>query len=106
MPIESRTVDLRDVIRSATEVARARTEAPAVSVDAPEPPPPVHGDPDRIEQVLVNLIDNALKYGQQPVSVSIDSAPGTARVFVRDAGPGIPSSEQRQRARDGACLCP
>jgi signal transduction histidine kinase len=94
--IENRTVDLRDVIHSATEVARARTEAPTVAVDAPEPPPPVHGDPDRIEQVLVNLIDNALKYGQEPVSVTVASGPGTVRVAVRDGGPGIPSSEHER----------
>ena len=71
------------VIAGTVEVAlrRETTEALAVS-----------GDPDRVRQLLLNLIDNAIKYtpprGQVTVRVAQDA--GWARVDVSDTGPGIP----------------
>jgi signal transduction histidine kinase len=56
----------------------------------------VLGDPDRIQQILVNLFDNAFKYGRPPVSVTVGLAGETLAVTVRDAGPGIPSDEQER----------
>ena len=55
------------------------------------------GDADRIQQVLVNLIDNAVKYGDETtVSVRVESAPAAVRVVVSDAGPGIlPADRER-----------
>jgi signal transduction histidine kinase len=54
------------------------------------------GDRHRIEQVLVNLIDNAIKYSPEggEVSVSTAAAPDGVRVEVRDNGIGIPRAEQ------------
>jgi signal transduction histidine kinase len=55
------------------------------------------GDRHRIEQVLVNLIDNAIKYSPDggEVSVSTAASPHGVRVEVRDNGMGIPPAEQR-----------
>ena len=56
-------------------------------------------DPLRIEQVLVNLIDNAIKFSPQDskIDVSIDgSEPGWVKVAVRDRGAGIPKEEQER----------
>jgi signal transduction histidine kinase len=51
------------------------------------------GRPLDLRRCLGNLIDNAVKYGQQ-AQVTVDRANGTARIRVRDSGPGIPPSEQ------------
>jgi two-component system osmolarity sensor histidine kinase EnvZ len=53
----------------------------------------VHADPSAIERILSNLIDNALDYGKAPVEVSLAIDAGTARLEVRDHGPGIKAQE-------------
>lgn len=54
----------------------------------------IEGDPDRVHQVLCNLIDNAVKYGRQGGCVRVqaerDAADGMVVVSVKDDGPGIP----------------
>ena len=62
-------------------------------------PQPVDGwwDEFRIEQVVVNLLTNALRYGSgKPVEVSLSPTPGGAHLSVRDHGIGI-SAEDQQR---------
>jgi signal transduction histidine kinase len=44
----------------------------------------------RIQQVLVNLVSNALKYGAEPYSLSARRTGRRAQIVVRDGGPGIP----------------
>ena len=68
----------------------------SVSLDAEHP---VMGDWDefRIEQVISNLLTNALRYGaKSPISLKVYSENGEARVEVRDSGIGI-SEENQQR---------
>ncbi|HEX6478676.1 MAG TPA: ATP-binding protein [Ktedonobacteraceae bacterium] len=57
---------------------------------------PVNADADRIAQVIMNYLTNALKYSDedQPVQVSLQSQGDQVRVSVRDHGPGL-STEQR-----------
>lgn len=50
----------------------------------------VVADPSRLEQVLFNLLDNAVKYGEPPVEVCARRVDGTVELAVRDHGPGIP----------------
>jgi signal transduction histidine kinase len=60
---------------------------------AHEGPIPVRADPDRLKQVLLNLVDNALRYtpadGTVRLIAALDPAGATARLQVRDTGPGI-----------------
>ncbi|WP_159627920.1 ATP-binding protein [Massilia puerhi] len=52
----------------------------------------VLGRPLDLRRCLVNLIDNAVKYGHD-ARVCVDRINGTARIRIRDSGPGIPRSE-------------
>ncbi len=90
----------REVVeRFATAATRAGCELRLVAAG------PVSGEWDRIrvEQVLTNLLSNALKYGAgKPIDVSVRAAAGGARLEVRDHGPGIdPTSAGRIFERFG-----
>ena len=56
----------------------------------------VHGSPDSLRQVLLNLLDNAVKFGPagQTVAVGVELAGDQARISVADGGPGVPASER------------
>ncbi|MGZ4808896.1 MAG: sensor histidine kinase [Thermoanaerobaculia bacterium] len=60
--------------------------------------PPVTIDKDAIAQVLMNLLDNAVKYsnGQKKVEVIVTADATHVRIAVRDRGIGIPASEQKK----------
>lgn len=55
----------------------------------------VRGDELRLQQLIVNLLDNALRVSPTDgeVGVALEASPGTARVTVRDRGPGIPPDQ-------------
>ncbi|HEX8099566.1 MAG TPA: GAF domain-containing sensor histidine kinase, partial [Actinomycetota bacterium] len=79
-----------DVAASARSVARTYADAfGSIEVTAPESCMVV-ADEDILQQVLVNLIDNAYKYGAPPVRVQVEPTDRQVLVSVIDAGPGIP----------------
>ncbi len=57
--------------------------------------PPIQADPERIKQVLLNVLDNAVKYGKSggTVEVSVQSDSDSVIITTRDHGPGIPENE-------------
>ena len=80
-------------------VAAARTHAPddvTVDLRAPQELPPVAADPGQLRQVLVNLVDNAIKYSPDggPVEVGLEADESMMRFVVRDRGLGIPEGER------------
>jgi PAS domain S-box-containing protein len=79
---------VRDVVaRYEPEAARAGSR-----LTLEEAPEPVmgHWDRLRLEQVITNLVDNAIKYGSgKPIHVSLDADVGRARLLVKDEGIGI-----------------
>lgn len=59
------------------------------------PIPPMPGDPERIRQVFLNILDNAAKYGKDGkiIEISLERQGDYALIRVRDHGPGIPETE-------------
>ncbi|MEU4449049.1 HAMP domain-containing sensor histidine kinase [Actinosynnema sp. NPDC050801] len=50
------------------------------------------GDPRRLHTIVRNLVTNAVRHGEPPVTVTVDGTePGRVRVVVADAGPGLPA---------------
>jgi PAS domain S-box-containing protein len=94
--IDSERVDLSQLVSHAVETMRHDAPESISLSTAPNGTAEAIGDRDRIEQVLVNLIDNALKYSPDGGEVVVSTVPAAAsvRVEVADQGIGIPSSEQ------------
>ncbi|MCU0542941.1 MAG: histidine kinase [Oscillatoriaceae cyanobacterium Prado104] len=64
-----------------------------LEIDIPTDLPSIYADPDRIQQVIANLLDNATKYTPEQGTVSISILHRTAykvQVSIGDSGPGIP----------------
>jgi two-component system, OmpR family, phosphate regulon sensor histidine kinase PhoR len=92
-------VELRECIHRVIERldTRIREVAAKVKVNIPENLPRVEADAFRIEQVIYNLIDNALKHGGKSgvnVMVEAHSNGREAIVAVHDDGPGVPLGDQ------------
>jgi signal transduction histidine kinase len=83
-------IDLADEVRTAVE-AFSSGSADGVVLRLPDTPVVVDGDPDRIQQVLANLLENARKNSPSdtPVEVSLELSEQVARLTVEDRGPGI-----------------
>jgi two-component system phosphate regulon sensor histidine kinase PhoR len=96
--VEPERVDVGELTRAT--VAAMRSQLPPSAEVEIEVAPEVGAAScarDRIQQVLVNLLDNAVKYGGDgPVSIRIEPANGAVRILVADSGPGIPFAEQRR----------
>jgi signal transduction histidine kinase len=60
---------------------------------------PVAGNRDRLDRMLVNLIDNAIRYAKSSVTVSVGPTGSWVELAVTDDGPGIPEAD-RERAFD------
>ncbi len=74
---------------------KARREQIKIIYDEPEMLPVVFGDKNRIRQVFINVIDNALKYSNSgdTVTIKADVKDGRIRVSVKDTGCGIKESD-------------
>ncbi|WP_420455244.1 sensor histidine kinase [Rubrivirga sp.] len=70
-----------------------------LDVQLPPGPLPVLGNRDALSEALVNLLDNAVKYGGSPVKVSARAESGRAVVEVADRGPGVAPAD-RERVFD------
>ena len=55
-------------------------------------------DNDAVRQILLNLLDNAIKYGPagQSIQIELRRQPGHVRISVTDQGPGIPRGERER----------
>jgi len=67
-----------------------------IHVEMPETLPACSFDHDALTQILVNLIDNAVKYGREEVRVEALAEGGDVVLRVLDRGPGVPASERER----------
>ncbi len=85
--VERRPVDLLGL--AAEEAARVGAEVGGEQVQ-------VLGDEALLRILLRNLLENATRHGEAPVTVEIEAVEGAVKVTVADAGPGVPQ-DQRER---------
>jgi PAS domain S-box-containing protein len=89
-------VDLRALVSDVAGDFRQQHPHRRLEVELPADVAWVGADRDRLEQVLANLLDNAMKYTppEAPVAVRLSPGEGGFRVSVSDEGPGIPEDER------------
>jgi two-component system phosphate regulon sensor histidine kinase PhoR len=92
--------DLGEVLSRALDVYRYRLdrEHMAMQVDIADDLPPVRIDESAMTLVVMNLVDNALKYAAdgKELAVSVTAESGRVKLAVRDRGPGIPEDERER----------
>jgi signal transduction histidine kinase len=95
--MDLRPDDLRASVESATEQVEpaARRRGVSLAIDLPDAPVRVMHDPQRIGQVVANLVANAVKFTQRggSVRVAVSGVRDGATIVVRDTGAGIPGDE-------------
>ncbi|MEL7451068.1 MAG: HAMP domain-containing sensor histidine kinase [Pseudomonadota bacterium] len=89
--------NLGNVVRSVVDEFQVLAESTGARIEATIADDVVTTiDADAVRQVLLNLLDNAVKYGppKQTVHVTLEAREGIARISVADEGPGIPAGER------------
>jgi PAS domain S-box-containing protein len=93
------TVDAAKITETVVEAARTHLpEGVTLTLSADEELPPVAADEQQLRQVLVNLVENAVKYSPDggPVDVTVSRGERGVRWAVSDRGLGIPPGERRR----------
>jgi signal transduction histidine kinase len=98
IPLRSRTFSVADLLKTAADESRLLARGPdgvVVEVSVEPADLEVYGDPERVHQVVANLLDNAIAHSPPGGGVRLEASRngGVARIEVRDEGPGIPSDE-------------
>jgi two-component system phosphate regulon sensor histidine kinase PhoR len=96
---QMREGDLSEVVARAIDTLRYRLEREGarVKLETKGVPPPVRFDEQAMLLAVMNLLDNAMKYGEgTPVEVTIDHGKRHVYVHVRDHGPGIPIEHHKR----------
>jgi signal transduction histidine kinase len=95
--LELRPDDLRAAVEDAVEQAEgtAKKRGVTLTLNLPDQPVRIRHDPQRIGQVVTNLVLNAIKFTPRggSVDVGLEPAEGGARIDVSDSGVGIDASE-------------
>lgn len=92
-----REEDLNEVVRESVETMKSKAERNSISIDLQqENIPPLVVDRQRISQVILNLLNNAIKFSHEggDIDVSIQKDTSDAIIEVRDEGIGIEEKEQ------------
>lgn len=99
LAVDVRPLDPVAVARVAIERQLLQRPDPAPTLHAGSEVPLVAADPDRLGQILGNLLENAARFAREHVDVTVASAPGAVTLTVDDDGPGIAEAD-RERVFD------
>ncbi|MHB1224049.1 MAG: sensor histidine kinase [Gemmatimonadaceae bacterium] len=97
VPLRGEPLYFDELVEETVHVLRALAAQRGVRIDvAPLPELPVLGDPELLGRLLINLLENAVKYSSagSVVSVRLDRTDGAAALTVADQGSGIPADAQ------------
>ncbi len=88
---------LQPIFRRATEAVQVIAETGQVKIETTQNNPIVNVDEDRIVQILINLLGNAVKYSPEGGLIKIDAVDegDFVRIDVIDQGPGIPKKDKK-----------
>jgi hypothetical protein len=93
LPMRVEAIDLAAVVRAAARPRAVLAEREGLSLDVQAPSPvPMDGDPERLEQLLLILLDNAARHTPAGGSITVEAhvEGGDAVMSVADTGEGIP----------------
>jgi PAS domain S-box-containing protein len=93
LPLRLQAIDLSEQVRQAAYRFNDRlSSGHELIVDIWAPIPPIQGDADRLEQVLANLLENAIKYSPDggPIWIGLGRVDDAIVLAVRDEGIGVP----------------
>ena len=95
VPLQPRLFEVSEVLEQAVKESRLHASGVRVEVAVRPPDLRAYGDPERIHQVVANLLENALRHSPSGgrVSVGATRTGGQVRIEVSDEGPGIPPGE-------------
>ncbi len=88
-------LDLNDVATDSVEGFRREVEAAGliITLDTPPSPTLAYADPDRLQQVIANLVENALKFAATTITVRVSGDADGPVLEVVDDGPGIATED-------------
>jgi PAS domain S-box-containing protein len=101
IPLQQQPVVLQDLLTGVVEIQRAEAERKGIHLTCELPSEPLHvfADPERITQVITNLVVNAINYTPQGGFVFVHAGSDgddCATIHVRDTGVGIASDQLQQ----------
>ncbi len=96
LKLKIEAIDLSDAVTGAAHDARRALEGHSVRLDVPPDLPLVRADPQLLHHCLLNLLDNAGRYGDPGTEIVIEGRHrhGTLRLSVLDHGPGLPPGRE------------
>ena len=95
MPLQRSAFEVQPVLEDAADESRLHAPHVQVSVLVDEPGLVADGDPERVHQVVANLLENAIRHSPTGGKVEVRARPDKGRVAIEvlDEGPGIPEEE-------------
>jgi signal transduction histidine kinase len=99
LQLQSTAVDVADVAQTAADFFAPLADARKMRIELDVKQPAIaRGDPAAIRQILINVLDNAAKYGPigQTITIGVRNKGKVVQLWVDDCGPGIPPAEREK----------